>query len=110
MGNVLKNPVVTMLEGVEPAKARALLLTAALRMTRMDKEMRRACRLVILHGLTPVDAGIKVARQRQNVCRALRTLRPKLVEVVGQYNVAQLHARKAVELLTARPIWERYDQ
>lgn len=86
MGNVLHNDIRTLLAGIEPERARVLLLLVAFRLTRLDAKMRAACRLVIIKGRAPVDAARKVEVQRQNVSRALRKLRPKLAEVRAAYD------------------------
>lgn len=62
-------------------RARRLLVSAALDLTRNNALMRRACILVLVHGYGPTRAAAKVKATRQNVARAVRRLRPKLLEV-----------------------------
>lgn len=62
-------------------EADRLYLDAALMLTRLDAPMRRAVRLVILEGLSPVRAAERVHRPRQNVNRALRLVRGRLAQV-----------------------------
>jgi DNA-directed RNA polymerase specialized sigma24 family protein len=70
---------------LEPLKqARALIVGAALSMTRLKPAMRRACILWYVDGLKPHQAASKVKRPRQFVHRAIATLRPRLDEVLKE--------------------------
>lgn len=86
MGNKLRNDIVLLLAGIEPEKARLLLLRAALKMTRFSLKMRTACRLILISGARPVDAAQKLGLSRQNVSRSLTRLKPKLAAVREAYD------------------------
>lgn len=63
------------------AEAEALYVEAALMLTKLDKKMRRAVKLVLVDGHDVSVAAAMVKRPRQNVYRALDAVRPKLSEV-----------------------------
>lgn len=63
------------------AEAEALYIEAALMLTKLDKKMRRAVKLVLVDKHEVSVAAAMVKRPRQNVYRALEKLRPKLEEV-----------------------------
>lgn len=62
-------------------KARQLIVSAALDMTRYKRKVKRACKLVLLYNHTQAEAAEKVGLRKQNVSRALVNLKPKLAEV-----------------------------
>lgn len=62
-------------------RAEALYVEAALLLTRLDRKMQRAVKLVLVDGYKPVQAAAMVGRPRQNVHRALARVRERLAEV-----------------------------
>lgn len=67
-------------------RARRLLVDAALNMTRMKRQMKRACRLVLVQGYRPAEAARIVRLHRQHVYRAIKSVEPKLAEVTAYAN------------------------
>lgn len=62
-------------------QANRLFVEAALMLTRLDRPMKRACKLVLLDGMQPVRAAERVKKPRQHVYRALLSVKAKLVIV-----------------------------
>lgn len=62
-------------------EAERLFLEAALTMTRLDRKMKKAVRLVLINGHTLTEAARLVARPRQNVYRAVNRVRPLIATV-----------------------------
>lgn len=62
-------------------QAEKLYIEAALMLTRLDRPMKRAVKLVLIDGISARTAATKVGRKRQNVYRALGKVRPKILEV-----------------------------
>lgn len=65
-------------------RARALLIEAALDLTRMKGRMRWACRMVLLNGRTMQQAATRTGQKRQNVYKALLRARAKLALVQNE--------------------------
>lgn len=75
-----------------PPQVRRLIVAAALDYTRLRRKMRRACRLILLHGKRPAEAARIVGANRQDVHRAMIRVREKLREVesyIGEKNGQQ---------------------
>lgn len=80
-------------------RARALLLDAALDLTRLKGKMRWACRLVLLQGRTPSEAARRVSDHRQNVYKALLKVRAKMLIVQEEAD----RMRRQKHLITGAP-------
>lgn len=71
-----------LLDAAEKRKlARAIMVEAALDLTRMKRKTRRACMLVLVEGEKPAAAAMATGQTRQHVHDSLVIARKRLAEV-----------------------------